>query len=134
MRLHKRPALKPIRRDLRRHATAAESKLWKLLRRRQLAGLRFRRQHSIGPYVVDFYCPEVRLVVELDGAVHDDPLRAAYDAARESYLEGLGLRVLRFGNERVMRQADLVLDAIAEAGQRSPLPPAPSPLRREGEK
>jgi len=111
-RLHHRSELKAIRRDLRSHPTVAEDYLWKRLRRRQLGGWKFRRQHSVGSYVLDFYCPEVRLGIELDGTVHRDPLRSAYDAARQAWLEAQGIRVLRFRNEEVLRQLDLVLGAI----------------------
>ena len=66
-------ALRPIRRDLRNHATAAERALWQMLKGRQLHGRKFRRQRSVGAYVLDFYCPSERLAVEVDGSVHDDP-------------------------------------------------------------
>jgi len=103
------------RRWLRRQATPAERRLWACLRKRQLAGRRFRRQHSIGPYVVDFYCPSERLVIELDGAGHEDVARACYDARREAYLRSRGLRVLRFENRQVLEQLDTVLEAIRQA-------------------
>jgi len=106
------------RRWLRRQATPAERRLWACLRRRQLEGRRFRRQHSIGPYVVDFYCSSERLVIELDGAVHADPARAAYDARREAFLKAQGIRVLRFENRQVMEQLDVVLETIRQAFRR----------------
>lgn len=93
--------------------TPAEAALWKLLKNKQLRGRKFRRQHSAGPYVLDFYCPAERLAVELDGAVHDDPLRGRYDAARTTTLNRHGIRVVRFENRDVLEQPDVVLEAIA---------------------
>ena len=114
-RLHNIPELRTTRRRLRGLPTRSEAALWKALRRRQLHGRRFRRQHSIGRYVVDVYCPAERLAIELDGAVHRDPARADYDAERQRWLEAQGLRILRFSNDDVESQLDLVLDAIAAA-------------------
>ena len=111
--LHNRSGQKARRKDLRNHATPAERVLWKYLKGSALKGRKFRRQHGIGSYIVDFYCPAERLVVELDGAVHSDPLRAAYDAERQQAIEALGFRVVRFENGRVIEQPDLVVAAIA---------------------
>ena len=81
---------------------------WELLRDRRLAGLKFRRQHAIGPYIVDLYCPLHRLVVELDGRSHDD--RGAEDRQRQEYLElVVGLKVFRVGNDDVLRDRDVVV-------------------------
>ena len=74
--------------------TPAEAALWKRLQKRQLEGRRFRRQHSVGPFILDFYCPEEKLAVELDGAVHDDPGRSEYDDERTASLQAHGSRVL----------------------------------------
>ena len=115
-------ALSPrdFRRALRRASTPAERRLWSVVRADRLDGLRFRRQHSLGPYVVDFYCAEARLVIELDGSVHDDPLRAAYDSERQQALEAQGLRVLRFSNAEVMGESESVAAAILAAAGREP--------------
>ena len=91
----------------------AEGLLWHYLRRRQLGGHKFRRQHPVGPYVADFACLARRLVIELDGGQHMEQL--AYDRARDEYLRERGFRVLRFWNDDVMRRMDDVLDAIAVA-------------------
>lgn len=112
-RLHDTPELRALRRALRTHPTNAEAALWKGLRRRQLHGRRFRRQHSIGSYVLDFYCADERLAIEVDGGVHRDPARADYDSRRQRWLEGQGLRVIRFTNEEVFKHIDIVLAAIA---------------------
>lgn len=114
MRLHKRTELKGFRRDLRRHPTRAEAVLWRSLRTGQIGGHLFRRQHSVGRYIVDFYCSQARLVIELDGSIHNDPLRTAHDGERQAWLEAQGLRVLRLQNEQVLRQLDLVVQGIAQ--------------------
>src|SRR5690242_9709167 len=87
-------------RQLRRDTTVPERFLWSLLRDGRLAGLKFRRQHPIGPFVADFYCHDAALVVEVDGMSHDG--RAVADAQRTSYLESQGLQVLRIGNDDVL--------------------------------
>jgi very-short-patch-repair endonuclease len=92
--------------------TAAEAVLWASLQRRQLAGKNFRRQVSIGPYIVDFYCPEHRLVIELDGAAHFSATIDEYDAARTRYLESEGLTVIRFENRELKEGIEAVLDPI----------------------
>lgn len=131
-RIHNDPSLRRHRRTLRRRPTTAEAMVWKRLRRRQLGGRKFRRQHGVGRYVVDFSCAAERLVIELDGSVHGDPLRAQADTERQRWLEAQGLRVLRLRNEEVVTQGDLVLAAI-EAVFGEPLPRAPSP-EGEGER
>jgi very-short-patch-repair endonuclease len=83
--------------ELRQRQTSAEEKLWALLRNKQLGGYKFRRQHPIGPFIVDFYCDEARLVIELDGGIHDGQM--GYDEAWGQWLEENGYRVLRFGNK-----------------------------------
>lgn len=96
--------------ELRRAQTPAEEVLWQQLRRDQLGGHRFRRQHPIGGYVADFACAEHKLVVELDGAVHDGQIEE--DARRTEFVESLGWRVIRFGNESVFTDLDAVLSRI----------------------
>src|SRR6266550_7334505 len=91
--------LKPVAREQRHDATPAESRLWQALRNGSLAGLKFRRQHPIGRFLVDFYCPRLRLVIEVDGTVHDS--RGNEDAERQNELEAFGLGALRFRNEEV---------------------------------
>ena len=114
MKLHNRKSLRQRRKDLRHNATPAEAQLWSALKKRQLAGRKFRRQHSIGPYIVDFYCPSEQLAIELDGACHDDALRSEYDAEREAYLEAKDIRVIRFENKQVFENEEGVLQYIEE--------------------
>jgi very-short-patch-repair endonuclease len=80
-----------------------------------MKGYKFRRQYSVGAFILDFYCPEARLAVELDGQVHANPLRREYDCERQQHLEELGIRVLRFENRLVFEQPDCVIEAIAAA-------------------
>ena len=104
---------KEFRRDLRKGMTSAEVVLWKMLSGRRLDGLKFRRQFGVGPYVLDFYCPELRLAIELDGAAHDTPEAIHYDRERTAWLtEEFGIRVLRFRNEQVFETPDLVIEEI----------------------
>ena len=118
---------KDFRRGLRRHATLAERRLWQILRDRRLGGLKFRRQHSVGPYVLDFYCHAARLAVEVDGSVHDDPARAEYDARRTRALTADGIRVVQCVNDEVSRQPDVVAASILEAVATSAPHPVPLP-------
>ena len=106
--------MKDRRRSLRKQATPAEIVLWQCLRKRQLEGRRFRRQYSIGPYIVDFFCSEESLAIELDGVVHESPVRRAYDNRRTCFLEQHGIKVVRFENRLVMEQCEIVLQAIAD--------------------
>jgi len=101
----------PIRQTLRNNLTTPEQKLWARIRNKQL-GVRFRRQYGIDRYVVDFYCPELALVIELDGNSHYEEGAQDYDEVRDAYMESLGLRVLRFTNLDVMNNIEGVLVEI----------------------
>lgn len=114
-RVHNRPDLKSVRKLLRNNSTKAEILLWKRLQRRQLDGMKFRRQHSIGRYVVDFYCPDARLAVELDGTFHGSEKQAVKDSLKQDYIEGLGITILRFYNDDVLKNIEGVLTAILAA-------------------
>jgi very-short-patch-repair endonuclease len=105
-------------RELRRPLTPTEQVLWKLLRDRSLADLKFRRQSPLSIYVADFYCHALKLVVELDGGVHADPRQRAHDQNRDFYLRSLGCTVLRFPNEDVLERPETVLEQIAEVARR----------------
>jgi very-short-patch-repair endonuclease len=100
------------RRELRSNLTPAEALLWANLKNSNLDGKKFRRQHGIGPYIADFYCPECRVIIELDGAGHYDVLAQERDDLRTIFLENLGMRVVRFENCEVMENLELVLKAI----------------------
>jgi adenine-specific DNA-methyltransferase len=102
--------MKSRARKLRKNTTDAETLLWRHLRDRRLAGFKFRRQHVIGHYIVDFLCPLEKLIVELDGGQHADG--TAYDERRTGYLESKGYRVVRFWNNDALRDVDSVLVVI----------------------
>ena len=126
MRVNNLPTLRTFRKALRNHLTPAEAKLWTLLKGSQLAGRKFRRQHSVGSYILDFYCPSERLAVELDGAVHDSAEAQAYDRERDLFLEQFGIKVLRFENRLVFQQTEGVLMEIQRGfGWHAEEPPRP---------
>jgi very-short-patch-repair endonuclease len=102
-------------RELRRQETEAEKLAWHLLRDRR-AGLKFRRQFPVGKYVVDFYCFELRLAVELDGSVHAQPHQFKKDRAKDAYLKGLGIRVLRLPNGLVAEDPEQFVKKVRECG------------------
>jgi very-short-patch-repair endonuclease len=110
--IHNLPELSRFRTELRRKLTPAEARLWTLLKNSRLDGRKFRRQHSVGSYILDFYCPSERLAVELDGEGHFTLPGVSYDAKRRRFLEGQGIRVIRFENERVFKNELSVLDRI----------------------
>ena len=103
------------RKELRHSMTAAEAVLWTKLQNKRMLRKKFRLQSGIGPYIVDFYCPECKLVIELDGAPHFGFFSPDYDAQRTSYLEGLGRKVIRFENKHVYRNIEGVLETIRNA-------------------
>ncbi len=99
------------RRQLRKRQTETEKILWKHLRDKNF-GIRFRRQFSFGRYVVDFYAYETRLIIEVDGKIHDVPDQKEYDAIRTNYLQKIGCRVLRFTNNEILDDIDTVIKTI----------------------
>jgi very-short-patch-repair endonuclease len=119
-------------RQLRREMTPAERQLWNGLRGWRLG--RFRRQHAIGPFILDFYCPAARLCIEVDGSVHDGAEQRVRDAARTDALATLGIRVVRFRNKEVLTDTRAVLRRIkAELSASAPAPSGfPLPLAGEG--
>ena len=102
----------------RRALTPPEARLWVRLRRRALAGLKFRRQHPVGPYVLDFYCAEAKLAVEVDGESHSHPTRMEHDRRRTAWLERHGLAVFRIAAEQVRIDLDGALVSIRLAAER----------------
>ncbi|MBJ2173079.1 endonuclease domain-containing protein [Aureibaculum sp. A20] len=100
-RVHTKVELKTYRKKLQSNLTPAEAFLWKNLKSRQLDGKRFTKQHSIGNYIVDFYCASQKLIIELDGEVHNNSIAIEYDTKRTDYLNKLGYTVIRFENKMV---------------------------------
>ena len=111
-RLYNRTCEKPLRRRLRNRPTSAEGYLWQFLRKHQLAGCKFRRQYSVGPYALDFFTAEVRLAIEIDGDVHESEAVRQRDRSRQRYVESFGIEFLRFSNEDVFERLDDVLQRI----------------------
>ena len=114
--------LTPLAKQLRRNSTTAETLLWRKLRNRQMNGHKFRRQQPLGPYIADFVCHELRLIIELDGGQHANTLDR--DQTRDAYLRTLGYKILRFWNNEVLENLEGVLMSIAKFA-----PPPPPPAR-----
>lgn len=109
-----RPSAYEYARSLRKKQTAAEAKLWQVLRNKKVNDLKFRRQHAFDNYILDFYCHEMQLAVEVDGEIHKDPEVAAYDAVRTKNLNEKNIAVLRFANSEVANDIKSVVTKIKE--------------------
>ncbi len=120
--LHNIHSLKEKRRELRNNLTPAEATLWKCLQNKQLDGRKFRRQHSVGNYILDFYCPSEKLCIELDGAEHFTSAGFEYDTERTAFLNGCGIRVIRFENKLIFQSLEMVLEEIKSCFT-TPAPP-----------
>lgn len=120
--------MKEKARTLRRNQTDAERLLWHHLRDRRLAAYKFRRQHSIGPFIADFICIERKLIIELDGGQHS--LNVQKDKKRSMYLESKGYKVLRFWNDQVLKNIQVVLEAILKSTEDKTPSPLPSPPKK----
>ncbi len=122
---------KPQRRNLRNNGTSAEAAMWRILNKRQIEGLRFRRQYSIGPYILDFYCPDIRLCIELDGEIHYNECAAQHDAVRTRFLESHDIHVIRFENRDVFQSTQSIIEYIKQTAnqlrQPTPRPANPHP-------
>lgn len=105
--------LRPLAREMRSEPTPAENELWQVLRNRQIIGFKFRRQHSIERFIVDFYCPRAGLIVEVDGAVHDEAEQQSRDLIREEFLLMQGFTVIRFSNDEVLSDLSTVVARIS---------------------
>ena len=112
--IHNRKELLKFRKELRKNLTPAEAFLWRHLSAKKLDGKKFVKQHSIGHYIVDFYLASDKLIIELDGEVHQNPTASAYDLKRTKYLTNLGFTVIRFENKMVFDQLSSVIMEIKE--------------------
>ncbi len=108
------PEILRFARELRNNLTDAESILWQEIRNRKLAGYKFRRQHPIDKFIVDFYCHEKKLVIELDGGIHNKLEIKEYDISRSEELEKFGIKIIRFKNEEVYQNSEGVLNKIEQ--------------------
>ncbi|ENW24864.1 hypothetical protein F925_01520 [Acinetobacter lwoffii NCTC 5866 = CIP 64.10 = NIPH 512] len=106
------PQLLEFAKSMRHTATNAEKLMWQILRAKRFMNLKFRRQHVIQPYIVDFYCHEIGLVIELDGSQHGMDDAVEYDDERTKFLEALGLTVVRYWNHDVLGRTDVVLEHL----------------------
>ena len=109
------PVLKDRRRELRKSQTPTEALIWERVRGRRLGGYRFLRQYSVGPYILDFYCPSAKLGIELDGGQHLARDGSLYDQERTAYLEGFSIRTIRFQNGDVIRDIQEVMTKISSS-------------------
>ncbi len=121
-RINNLPYLKTFRKKLRNNLTPAEAKLWTMLKGKQLQGRKFRRQHSVANYILDFYCPAEKLAIELDGEVHNNPQAAEHDRERDLFLAHTGIQVLRFENKIVFENPDGLLEQIKQEFSKTPSP------------
>jgi very-short-patch-repair endonuclease len=134
MRIYNKKYLEQKRKELRNKSTAAEIILWNHLKKKQLNGRKFRRQNSISDYIVDFYCPEERLVIELDGDLHFDEEINKYDEERTVYLNELDIKVLRFENNEILYNLKYSLNKIVKEFKSNLNKKSPPQMRRGGPK
>jgi len=127
--IHNHPKLKQKRKDLRNNSTPAEIRLWKYLRNKQLNNRKFRRQHSIGNFIVDFYCPFEKLVIEIDGSIHTNVINEEYDANRTKILNSLNIKVIRFTNDEIFNNLENVISKITNSFDKTT---TPTPPHQEG--
>lgn len=120
-RIYNKTLFKERRRELRHNQTDAEKALWKHLRNKGFRDLKFFRQYSVGAYIIDFYCPEYKLAIELDGGQHADEEIKEYDRARTVYLESLGIKVIRLWNNDVLVNIEGVIEEITRKVTSPPL-------------
>ena len=130
MQVYNKQDLKERRKTLRKNQTPAERKLWNSLRNKQIYDFKFYRQFSIDYYIADFYCPESKLVIEIDGSQHNRKYEKDYDQVRTELMENLNIRVIRFSNDKVMNNFQKVIDQIKIELLNSP--PTPLFTSREG--
>lgn len=112
--IHNQNNLKEMRKQLRNNLTPAEAELWKHLQKSKLEGRKFRRQHSVGNYILDFYCPQEKLGIELDGKDHFTDNGYEADTIRTEYINSLNIKIIRFENKEVFEQLEGVLEEIKQ--------------------
>ena len=129
---------KTLRQSLRNNSTAPEAILWRTLKGKQIDGLKFRRQFGLGPFVLDFYCPEIKLCIELDGEVHKSYEQSQYDEIRTRFMASNNIKVIRFENDVVYRNIEAIKETIKEhkrmweRGRPSMDQTTPTPPTQEG--
>lgn len=133
---YNRPDQKANRRALRNHLSKSEAILWSRLSRRQIAGCKFRRQYGVDRYKIDFYCPEVKLAIEVDGDQHSEPDAKVYDRNRQAYIERYGIEFIRISSWEVCDNLDGVAEMIYEKDEeklrgRKDVDTSPAPIRKQ---
>jgi very-short-patch-repair endonuclease len=109
-----KPEIFKLARELRKRETPSEKVIWSYLSRNQLLGLQFRRQHPIYRFIADFYCPKIKLIIEIDGKIHDIPEHLDHDIERSDILNDLGITVIRFTNEQILNEIDSTIKHITQ--------------------
>lgn len=102
------------RKDLRKKSTRAEKMLWKYLRNRKMAGYKFKQQYSVDAFIIDFYCPEAKLGIEVDGEIHFTEEAINYDENRSGFLSDFGIEIIRFKNDEIFNDVEMVLNRIKQ--------------------
>ena len=115
MRIYNNASTRDKRKNLRRNQTEAEKVLWRKIRSKTFFESKFFRQYGIGEYIADFYCPEHRLVIELDGGQHYSDAGSEYDKSRENYMNSMGIKTIRFSNLDILQNIDGVLAQVEES-------------------
>ena len=106
------PLILKLARENRKNLTPAERKLWEFLRKRNILGMKFRRQHPVSRFIADFYCHQAKLIIEVDGGYHNDPEQEEYDKGRQNELENIGLMTIRFRNDEIEMDIKDVVERI----------------------
>ncbi len=120
------------RKKLRQNSTYTEKIVWMNLRNRRMLGYKFKRQYSVDKYIIDFYCPELKFAIEVDGISHHSVVKQIYDKERQKYLESYGIRFIRITDEELVGNTNKAFDRIENAMKELSKPP--SPLQGEGTK
>jgi Uncharacterized protein conserved in bacteria len=107
-----KPEIFKLAKELRKLETEAERQLWNRLNKNQIIGLQFRRQHPINQFIADFYCPKIKLIIEVDGSIHELPEYQSHDIGRSEILNDFGITVIRFTNEQIIEQIDSTVEEI----------------------
>ena len=112
MNIYNKIEFKEKRRELRKNSTVTERILWDKLRDNQLFDIKFKKQFGVGIYIIDFYCPKAKLAIEIDGSVHESKDAKEYDKIRDEYISSLGINTIRFKNDEILNNLDVVLNKI----------------------
>jgi very-short-patch-repair endonuclease len=107
-----KPEIFKLAKELRKLETEPEKQLWSRLNKNQIIGLQFRRQHPVNRFIADFYCPKIKLIIEVDGSIHELPEYQSHDIGRSEILNDFGITVIRFTNEQIIEQTDSTVEEI----------------------